>query len=1053
MSSSEAPLSNGDNPSRSAGYATDIAMGMGESPKLEQQFAHSEYANLKSQLGFASTSPNVLPESSYTPPRLRTTNHNFQNNHNITDNQSHTNTHTLDGHQNGASFIHHPKKFTEPTNNSSRQSHFVLNDAQTIYLQQLSDQLRLHNEAQASTILDLKIRVAVLEKELELLRKSKEAVCSSLAVVVEALTRGSQAVQSSNTSPPSMHQAEHAQHEVTNSGFQKDDHQKEEIEFLRQKNRYLSSELKSRHECRNRGKAQALSFDSGEEDVQPTQTSDTEQENQPRCDTKGSDDQTCVPVHLRVCMNRKASSFAALHATHPGSGSESLERPRMEESKIITKSKPDSNLGFKTVEELYEDSSDAGDEETQQRRKQREDYFNSPPSNIPGSRFDTTDYSTVSELASQRVGKPFLDCSNGGRGPKGVFGNGHAPAHLAQDIPLDDNLRENPFTSHRELNIAIRIHQDQCSRNGSVIRYPGIFRYGLQFKATEEDQNLFRTVLVTNLPKDIELVDVVTRVRGGGILCANLCNTLALIGSMSARIIFKREEVATAYVEFCAEHPLTFKSSGAQSDTCDAIVKLIDTSTFPQDHLFSSSRCILLPNFPKYFSIRELVLYISCNNEIRFNNLLTVWMDDQRGLHLEYADVLIAGSVFGMLSSKFGKYADLSPVRENDTCAGPLQELLSEPTLKRPLFPNATLQAEYSEGIMQNRQFIYQDQQRLPHQQHDAGYRQPNVNSSINSRILKTHESNDVICAGNAFSCNDDDTDCGENNQLRNSETKRPLTKSYERGSLKYFNKGFQSFSSTSDSDLENPSASRMELFSEVKAANVDSCKKFNKLVADRYHKYLEYKRPPPSMAGSIYANINPTIELNAKSTPITSIKEVGEGKRTETKAESSSDVELSNTSIDPLKLGLPFSSAVKSILPTSLSSFIPHYGKYTPPTLPTPIDAPPATFSPLYLSQVAVVNTSTPASNTPTTSVHLDGLQDVKTKEAPINAILIAETPTPSTTRTIIHRPFLTPNTSLKSVKIYTPKLSTDSNLNCDSGFKRKANPDEINIDDDSDE
>jgi hypothetical protein len=264
---------------------------------------------------------------------------------------------------------------------------------------------------------------------------------------------------------------------------------------------------------------------------------------------------------------------------------------------------------------------------------------------------------------------------------------------------FDPTSTSNPYTgttahklweSSEEREGAIEVHQSQIRRDG--IRYPDMFKYGIQYVPEEEDENYFRTVCISNLPADTELREVLARVRGGLVADAVLMDTRRLMGgTMSAMIVFVEDNDAKAFVDYAAAHPFAF---GEDDDTIKAVVTLIATPTYPmspgmirrikQEH--KDTRCLAIKDFPHDLSLSKLQLDIACRNGHRSNNLIEFYLDEHNTLHLEFSSIPLAGSSFAILTH-FLLYRGLEVNFEPDPCAGPLEELALPVPPRPPMLP------------------------------------------------------------------------------------------------------------------------------------------------------------------------------------------------------------------------------------------------------------------------------------------------------------------------------------------------------------------------------
>ena len=87
---------------------------------------------------------------------------------------------------------------------------------------------------------------------------------------------------------------------------------------------------------------------------------------------------------------------------------------------------------------------------------------------------------------------------------------------------------------------------------------------------TSTDDNRFHTVLISNIPTNISLSEIISKVKGGNIVSATFVQSAGMqtkppIKTNGAMIIFLSSHRAKAYATFCRQNHLTFYSSGSQA--------------------------------------------------------------------------------------------------------------------------------------------------------------------------------------------------------------------------------------------------------------------------------------------------------------------------------------------------------------------------------------------------------------------------------------------------------------------------------------------------------
>ena len=234
------------------------------------------------------------------------------------------------------------------------------------------------------------------------------------------------------------------------------------------------------------------------------------------------------------------------------------------------------------------------------------------------------------------------------------------------------------------------------------VRHPDMFKNRVQYVPEKDDKNYFRTVCISNLPAHIKLRDVLSRVRGGLITNAILMDTRSLLkGRMSAMVFFLEDRDAAAYVEYVSTHPITF---GPENDALKATVTLVLTPTYPLSQQMvwriqqekPHTRCLTIQDFPAELSLSRLQYDIACHCGHKADNLIEIYLDGHNSLHLEFPNIAHAGSSFVVLTN-FSSYRGLEVSFAPDPCAGPIEELSLPVPPRPPLRPRNRLSSPLSQ--------------------------------------------------------------------------------------------------------------------------------------------------------------------------------------------------------------------------------------------------------------------------------------------------------------------------------------------------------------------
>ncbi|KAI9787941.1 MAG: hypothetical protein M1816_007341 [Peltula sp. TS41687] len=212
--------------------------------------------------------------------------------------------------------------------------------------------------------------------------------------------------------------------------------------------------------------------------------------------------------------------------------------------------------------------------------------------------------------------------------------------------------------------------------SASLSILPDFYKYGIRYMPAEGTPNVFRTVMITNLPPNISMSDLLSRVRGGPLISATILDSHSIIGSMSARIVFFHESSATRYVEFHQQRGLDFSGQVAQ-------VAKLATATWPLQEALrkaiqchSYTRCLLIEEFPRWISMHVLRsdLGIQSHPSNPRCPIEYVDFDDSGALHLRFTSISAAVEAYEILSclKQSDRYEQVKISFLPDPCAAPL---------------------------------------------------------------------------------------------------------------------------------------------------------------------------------------------------------------------------------------------------------------------------------------------------------------------------------------------------------------------------------------------
>ena len=227
-----------------------------------------------------------------------------------------------------------------------------------------------------------------------------------------------------------------------------------------------------------------------------------------------------------------------------------------------------------------------------------------------------------------------------------------------------------------------RRHQTALHHKRSVgpleYYYPDFFKYGIRFEPEKHERDIYRTILISELPANTTLRQLLSRVRGGVIIDAKLLDTMKIVGAKSALVTFLHEHAALNYEEYAKTHGIIINNS---------LIKIaaLPTPTFPmrpglrtaaKDH--QHTRCLEVHSFPRG-RISELKLRADLRlcPEMREDRVVHVNLRKDGILELHFSSINYAGRGFAMLNS-FKLYSGCKARFVKDPCAQPVETLNNE---------------------------------------------------------------------------------------------------------------------------------------------------------------------------------------------------------------------------------------------------------------------------------------------------------------------------------------------------------------------------------------
>lgn len=231
---------------------------------------------------------------------------------------------------------------------------------------------------------------------------------------------------------------------------------------------------------------------------------------------------------------------------------------------------------------------------------------------------------------------------------------------------------EYPFRlwdSHQEHDDAIGYYKRCAGSARNTI--PKFFQHGLQFNPLPGSWNVFRTLIISNLPQSATMTKVLDKVRGGVVVDAKLLDTFSITGGKTALVTFLHERVAKAIQIYFEQHPTAIDTEIAQAT-------VLKTPTWPisrvcEKALFNgkTTRCLEVSRYPRHISPRNLRRHLRICSVMTLDRVEYMKLRDDGVLALRFESAACAINAHGILTSHsvFGGCAvQFVP----DPCAQPL---------------------------------------------------------------------------------------------------------------------------------------------------------------------------------------------------------------------------------------------------------------------------------------------------------------------------------------------------------------------------------------------
>ena len=222
------------------------------------------------------------------------------------------------------------------------------------------------------------------------------------------------------------------------------------------------------------------------------------------------------------------------------------------------------------------------------------------------------------------------------------------------------------FSCNAERNRAVEVNRRAAGPQD--LRFPDLFRHGIHFNPDPSERDIYRTALVSGIPVTATMNALLSQVRGGLVVSANLLDTVNITGSQTALIAFRHEHEASAFEDHARNWPIFFGNKSTR-------VELVRTPTWPialnlrkAIDVHQHTRCLEVRKFPRQITPEALRSDLRSYESMKANAIEYMKMRSDGVLELQFSSIYQAGRAFGVLTC-FRAYRQCSTTFAPDPCA------------------------------------------------------------------------------------------------------------------------------------------------------------------------------------------------------------------------------------------------------------------------------------------------------------------------------------------------------------------------------------------------
>ena len=200
------------------------------------------------------------------------------------------------------------------------------------------------------------------------------------------------------------------------------------------------------------------------------------------------------------------------------------------------------------------------------------------------------------------------------------------------------------------------------------------FRYrnvcNLCFNPQDGEQGVYRTVLVSKLPKDSTTIDLLDKIKGGAIFDAKMLDTHAITGYKSALLTFIEGSQAMDLEEHAFRHPLSIDGQVVEISLVEVPTRPISLQLALDISKNKCTRCLYVHKFPRHIPPQQLRHDLRPDPVCKLDFIESMVMSADNVLELRFFSVAAAMKAFHLLKS-IAKYRKCNIEYGLDICAEP----------------------------------------------------------------------------------------------------------------------------------------------------------------------------------------------------------------------------------------------------------------------------------------------------------------------------------------------------------------------------------------------